>query len=157
MQHSLLRLENSLLLPPSAMVSHHDVDVPGCLRRRMGTLLAEFEAHIAEQGRRPTQVTKEVGGHVTPWWLVWSEDPRCCAQSRIQCGETIYKAVNPTPHLWVRGKPGLPCLSRGGSVVRGICRVGDAVRRSIRSISDRSLTTEQRDRTDDLKGVYIEA
>ena len=103
---------------PAAMASHYDVDVPLILRPRLGSLLEEFECFLAGHGRVTRRKAKSAGGHITAWWLIWSESTKCSAQSRILCGETVCRDVNPVPHLWVQGSPRLPYLSTALDLLR---------------------------------------
>ena len=87
-----------------AFSGHGDVDVPLALRGRLGGLLAEMEGWLRLRGVSVRRVAKEEGGHITPWWLYAVLDPAAPSRSRVVFGETKHEAVNPTPHMWARGK-----------------------------------------------------
>ena len=84
-----------------------DVDVPSTQRHRLGSLLADFESWLRRLQPEVLVVgrqEKEEGGHVTGWNLIAVGRVEAPAKSRLLFGETIHAAVNPVPHLWVRGK-----------------------------------------------------
>ena len=89
----------------SLLPQHQDVDVPPVLQSLMGSLLADFEAYLRRRGFVGTRVPKRDGGnHVTAWWLHVPLRAEAPTKSRAVYGETIYDAVNNTPHLWAQAK-----------------------------------------------------
>ncbi len=88
-----------------SLPQHVDVDVPPALQSLMGSLLADFEAHLRRRGFVGTRVPKRDGGnHVTAWWLHVPLRAEAPTKSRVVYGETIHDAVNSTPHLWAQAK-----------------------------------------------------
>ena len=86
------------------MSGHRDVDIPSCLRPRLGTLLAGFGTFLRGRVIEQWRVNKEPGGHVTPWWIYSQLASEAPSSSIVVFGETDHAEVNATPHLWVRGK-----------------------------------------------------
>ena len=86
------------------MNGQRDVDVPGCLRHRLGSLLARLETYLRSRVVKQWRVDKEPGGHVTPWWIYAQLSPAAESSSVVVFGETDHAAVNAAPHLWTRGK-----------------------------------------------------
>ena len=86
------------------MNGQRDVDVPRCLRHRLGSLLACFEKHLQGRVVKQWRVYKEPGGHVTSWWIYAQLSPAAVSSSVVVFGETDHAEVNAVPHLWIRGK-----------------------------------------------------
>ena len=86
------------------MSGQRDVDIPPCLRPRLGSLLAGFEAFLHGRVIAQWRVDKEPGGHVTSWWIYCQLSSAAPSSSVVVFGETDFAEVNATPHLWVRGK-----------------------------------------------------
>ena len=86
------------------MSGHLDVNVPVALWPRLGQLLQCLEEHMISMGFTVWRVPKPPGGHITPWWLKVQLTSAAPTSSVVTFGETIYKGVNSTPHLWLRGK-----------------------------------------------------
>ncbi len=87
-----------------AMNGHLDVDLPNCLRHRLGSLLACLERYLEGRVVQLRRVEKEPGGHATPWWIYAQLSPAAKSSSVVVFGETDHAEVNAVPHLWVRGK-----------------------------------------------------
>ena len=81
-----------------------DVNVPLCLRGRLGSLLASLQQFLQDRGIEQKRVPKEPGGHVTDWWIYATLSGLAPSSSVVVFGETEHLDVNPVPHLWVRGK-----------------------------------------------------
>ncbi len=86
------------------MNGQRDVDVPRCLRHRLGSLLARLESYLQSRVVKQWRVNKEPGGHVTPWWIYAQLSPAAESSSVVVFGETDHATVNAVPHLWTRGK-----------------------------------------------------
>jgi len=86
------------------MNGQRDVDVPRCLRHRLGSLLACFEKHLEGRVVEQWREDKEPGGHVTSWWIYAQLSPVTVSSSVVVFGETEFAEVNAVPHLWIRGK-----------------------------------------------------
>lgn len=88
-----------------AWQGHINVDIPMGLQAEVGSLLECFERTVQEKGYQSWRVEKELGNHITPWWLyIQMHQGGDSKKTVVQVGETIFKKVNPIPHLWVRGK-----------------------------------------------------
>jgi hypothetical protein len=113
-------------------MSQIDIDVPVCLQHLLGSLLGHFVEFFLENVLHATiwRTQKNDGGHVTPWWLYARMSLAAPRRSVLQFGETTYKAVNPVPHLWVRGKAAW--IQEGAALLRVFVR--QAVRRQMASL-----------------------
>lgn len=105
------------------MPNHLDVDIPSSLQSSTGSLLAAFQEFLASKGFTCERKPKPPGGHITPWWLYVALDANAPSKSRLQFGETVHAAVNPTSHLWVRGKD--PYLAKGHQLLKEFIHLHD--------------------------------
>ena len=81
------------------------IEVPDALVSEIGTLLPSLLNYIEARSLRHRIVEKPPGGHVTPWWLYVTLDPRhAWSSSEVQFGETTHDVVIETPHIWVHAK-----------------------------------------------------
>ena len=81
-----------------------DYDILAELLPSAKTLVAAFEAFIADAGFVVWRRYKEPGGHLTPFWLQARMSTRAPSASVVQFGCTAFAEVNDAPHMYVRAK-----------------------------------------------------
>ena len=87
------------------MAPQKDANLPAALLPHAASFLAAFADALEFLGVGVRTRGKEVGGHLTSFWVYAVLDQGRPAQSRIQYGCTAHAEVNPRVHAYTRGAP----------------------------------------------------